>query len=75
MQFTYIPQLGDIYNIYPPNREYIQQYTPQFGIMYVLVALYTGRVLAEKSCTGYIPINGIYIYISIHAYGFNYILK
>ena len=65
MQFTYIPQMGDIYNIYPPNRGYIQQYTPQFGIMHGLVALFTIGVLVQKSCTGYIPINGIYIYIYI----------
>ena len=37
------------------------QYTPQIGIMCVLVALYTSGVLVEKSCTGYIPINGIYV--------------
>ena len=48
------------YNIYPPNGGYIQQYTPQFGIMHVLVALYTSGVLVQKSCTGYIPINRIY---------------
>ena len=63
---TYIPDLGDICNIYPRGRGYMLQYTPQIGIMCVLVALYTSGVLVEKSCTGYIPINGIYIYIYIY---------
>ena len=61
MQLTYIPEVGDICNIYPRGRGYMLQYTPQIGIMCVLVALYTSGVLVEKSCTGYIPINGIYM--------------
>ena len=52
MPQIYIPEIGIFPTEYPPIRDYVS-----------LVAPYTCGALVEKSCTGYIPIIGIYIYI------------